>query len=224
MRVYAISDQHGHLDLAVPPCDLLIHAGDICPDRIGPFRAFRHPEQQGAWFIDEWLPWRLRQPAAAAYATWGNHDFCGQLQNRPSSEFAGRTRLTIDAVAEVGGLSIWCSPWSNPFMKWAFMKPPDELSRIYASVPDDIDVIVSHQPPYGYGDMLLASGPGAESLHIGSRELVACIDRVRPRAVVCGHIHSGHGVFWRGGTAIYNVAVVDEQYRLVHGATEILLD
>jgi hypothetical protein len=85
MRVYAISDQHGHLNLEIPRCGLLIHAGDICPDRVGPFRAFRHPEQQGSWFLDEWLPWRLRQPADVVCATWGNHDYCGRLQNRASS-------------------------------------------------------------------------------------------------------------------------------------------
>jgi Icc-related predicted phosphoesterase len=82
---------------------------------------------------------------------------------------------------------------------------------------------VSHQPPLGYGDAL-PGRDGREGEHIGSAELLECIDRIRPKAVVCGHIHSGYGCYRRGGTAIYNVAVADEQYRLVHGATEILLD
>ena len=49
MRIVALSDQHGFLP-DVPPCDLLIVAGDVCPDRFGPFMAVHDPHQQGAWF------------------------------------------------------------------------------------------------------------------------------------------------------------------------------
>ena len=47
------------------------------------------------------------------------------------------------------------------------------------------------------------------------------MDRVRPKIVVCGHIHEGYGQFERDGTLIFNVSVVDEHYRLVRGPTVI---
>src|SRR5436190_15681713 len=49
MRIVALSDQHGFLP-NIPPCDLLIVAGDVCPDRFGPFMAVHDPYQQKAWF------------------------------------------------------------------------------------------------------------------------------------------------------------------------------
>ena len=225
MRICAVSDQHGHLDLRIPHCELLIHAGDICPDRIGAFRARRFPEQQGGWFVQEWIEWRKRQPADAVCATWGNHDYCGELQRQPRLDFPGKTRVAIDCLLEVHGLKIWCSPWSNQFMTWAFMKLPTDLEDVYAGIPDGTDIIVSHQPPYGYGDQTPADlAGGTQSEHIGSKQLRAAIDRVGPRAVVCGHVHMGYGVYMYRKTRIYNVSVADQQYRLVRGATEIVLD
>jgi len=49
MRIVALSDQHAYLP-EIPPCDLLIIAGDICPDRIGPLHAKHYPDLQARWF------------------------------------------------------------------------------------------------------------------------------------------------------------------------------
>lgn len=45
IRIVALSDQHGHLP-GIPECDVLVVAGDVCPDRFGPFLAIHYPEQQ----------------------------------------------------------------------------------------------------------------------------------------------------------------------------------
>lgn len=104
-------------------------------------------------------------------------------------------------------------------MHWAFMKSSAELTRVYAAIPGHIDILVSHQPPYGYGDGLVDRAAHRE--HLGSHELLTAIDRIKPRLVICGHIHSGYGRFDHGPTTIYNVSVVNEQYRLVRPATVI---
>jgi hypothetical protein len=194
MRIVALSDQHGFLP-DVPPCDLLIVAGDVCPDRFGPLMAVHAPEQQQAWFDRVARPWLAAAPATHRVLTWGNHDWCGQKCSfRTDSPRYARTtdlQILVDEGTTVprdsgGEVSVWATPWSNPFMQWAFMKEPRGLQRVYAAVPNGVDVLVSHQPP-----------------------------------VVCGHVHGGFGAYEHDGIPIYNVSVVDERYRLVNRTTVV---
>lgn len=52
--------------------------------------------------------------------------------------------------------------------------------------------------------------------HIGRRELLDAIERVRPKVVIRGHVHGGLGRSEHQRIPIYNVSVVDEAYRLVN--------
>lgn len=230
MRIVAISDQHGFLP-DLPPCDLLIVAGDICPDRFGPFLAMHDPNQQKAWFNRKVRPWLARSPATHKILTWGNHDWCGQECAFPSDSPAQASttdlQILVDEATTVpypggaaGQVSVWASPWSNKFMRWAFMKRPGDLARVYAAIPDRIDILVSHQPPHYHGDRTFTLDSGRVD-HVGSRELLDAIQRVRPRLVICGHVHGGFGRFEHQGIPIYNVSVVDEAYRLVNAPTVI---
>ena len=166
-------------------------------------------------------PWLAASSAAQTVATWGNHDWCGEACRfgDAGGPDAGRLRILVDAETTITAgdeaLTVWAAPWSNHYGHWAFMKAPADLAPIYARIPEGIDILVSHQPPYGYGDL-------AQD-HQGSRELLAAIERVRPRAVICGHIHEGHGRDQHQGIPIYNVAVVNEFYELVHEPTVIEL-
>lgn len=210
MIIIAISDQHGLLDFPCPKADLLIHAGDICPD----FRMPRGPAYswtQESWLANKWAPWLGGQRTVA---TLGNHDF--------ASRYGVPKMIHIDKLVEVDGIKIWLSPWSNEFCGWAWMMDPLVLKARYDLIPDGTDIIVSHQPPYGYGDVSIFPQPDGD-MHCGSKELLAAIERVKPKAVVNGHIHGGHGRYRHGTTDIYNVALLNDEYRRVHQATEIIL-
>jgi Calcineurin-like phosphoesterase len=231
MRIVALSDQHGFLP-PVPPCDLLIVAGDICPDRIGPHYAMREPDQQKAWFDREARPWLAKAQAARRILTWGNHDWCGEACDfdRDAPDRAGETiEIIVDDAVRVAGrnggppITVWATPWSNTFMTWAFMKPPAALGAIYDAIPSGVDILVSHQPPYGYGDRCRFSA-SAEGEHVGSRELLGAIERVRPQLVICGHIHEGYGRYEHNGVPIYNVSVVNERYELAHEPTVLTFE
>src|SRR4030095_2330029 len=104
MRIAALSDQHGFLP-EVPPCDLLIVAGDICPDLFGPFIAMHAPDLQKAWSDVRVRPWLAAAPAAHKLLTWGNHDWCGQACSfRADSPAVARStdlQILVDAGTTV---------------------------------------------------------------------------------------------------------------------------
>jgi hypothetical protein len=221
VKIVAISDLHGHLP-PIPPCDLLIIAGDLCPDSYGGARQAReHPDVQEPWLrgpFSEWIA-SVPLPRDRKIATWGNHDFVAEH----GVAFARELPLTIatDAALDVLGLTIWISPWCNRLPgRWAFMRDPKELAPIYAGIPAGTDLIVAHQPPRQYGDLEMTRPGGFE--HVGSIELLDAVDRVRPQALVCGHIHRSFGMYVHQGISIHNVCVMDEHYQPTHPLT--LLD
>lgn len=228
MRIAALSDQHGYLP-EIPPCDLLIIAGDVCPDGVARrITAWEAPELQKAWFDREVRPWLAAAPAKHKLLTWGNHDWCGErcsfqadspaVASSESLQILVAQSTTIPRSGAESPLRVWMSPWSNQFGDWAFMREPRELAAVYDTIPAGVDIVISHQPPYGYCDEVPDYFSGRMS-HQGSRELLAAIDRVKPTVVICGHIHEGHGAASHHGTLIYNVSVVDDHYRLAHPVT-----
>ena len=227
MRIAAVSDLHGQLPV-IPPCDLLIVAGDVCPDAVDRQPCAFAPELQKAWFDREVRPWLAAAPATHKVLTWGNHDVCGeQCDFAADHPTVADSRMLHILKAEAttipsgtGGLTVWASPWCHPCGIWAFIRSREQIEEIYSTIPIGIDVLVSHQPPYGYCDGAIDWG-STRRTPSGSKELLQAIDRVKPRVVICGHIHEGHGGAEHHGTRIFNVSVIDEGYRMVNPVTII---
>lgn len=214
MRIALTSDLHGHLP-KLPDADMYIIAGDLCPD-FGPGTAFGSGMQEG-WLHMKFANW-LGSKLDKTYATLGNHDFVRkpQLEGLP---------IFVDEELLIAGLRVWFTPWSNLFGGWAWMKPASELEGIYAKIPEGVDIIVSHGPAYGYGDRVpdryLVGPRKDEDPHVGSKELLATLDRVKPQLLVCGHIHDGHGEYQYRDTRIINASLVNEAYKAVNPIVEI---
>jgi Icc-related predicted phosphoesterase len=83
----------------------------------------------------------------------------------------------------------------------------DELAEHFDAIPSDIDVLITHSPPRGHGDLT------AVGERVGSTSLVAAIQRSRPALAVFGHIHEGRGAPTReGATLCANSAICDRWF------------
>lgn len=66
--------------------------------------------------------------------------------------------------------------------------------RVDQGVPDDTDILVVHGPPALYGDCDGEKGPTGKVKVKGDGYLLCEIRRVRPKTVICGHVHGAFGL------------------------------
>lgn len=213
MKIVAISDTHGS-DFVdkIPSCDILLIAGDISPVRLD--HTF-YAQQQ--WFHGTFIPQlkELKSVAKNIAFIGGNHDtYLSEINitdghsNRINSYLPESVHYLCDDLIEINGIKIYGVPWCN-LPKWARSGPPvwnfaaDEkrLEQIYSAIPDDIDILLTHGPAYGYCDVILDKGvvesnraiwnTGPEKL--GSKSLIQRIIKgVNAKYVISGHIHSAN--------------------------------
>lgn len=203
MRIVAISDTHLRHERSlypIPECDLLIHAGDACLE--GDLSE-----------VNRFAKWLGEQPAKHKVFVPGNHDWLFEKdENLARSLLPAGTIYLRDNVAVVEGLKIYGAPWQPEFCSWAFNLPRGAaLREKWAKIPDGIDILVTHGPPYGIRDY---SHFGNE--HVGCVDLLDAVRRVKPRVHVFGHVHGDYGWTRKDGILYVNCAVCDEAYKPTH--------
>jgi len=199
-RVAATADLHGYLP-EIPPCDVLLIAGDVCP-------VYDHSVGfQRRWLEGTFADWLGTLDAGTIVGIAGNHDFAAQAD--PALMRGLPWRYLCDESTVVDGIAVHGAPWTPRFNDWAFMRDDPDLGQVWARIPDDVDVLVTHGPPLGRGD-LVVNGRHAGSETLAQR--VAELDRLRLH--VFGHIHEAGGSRDTLGAALVaNVSHVDFHYR-----------
>lgn len=217
MRIVALSDTHlHHRDLTVPDGDVLVHAGDFSNrGTFGDLRDFAE------WFLD--------QPHRHKVFTPGNHDLVCEDNSLSyiKTIFPGVHVLYHETVV-IDGVNFFGSPWSAeiyPGSPWSFSHPKSESSdfsaRLWAQIPDGVDVLITHGPPYGVLD-LVASAFKGEDPHVGDKNLLARVREINPKVHIFGHIHEQGGLSdYEYQTWFYNAAICDLAYRPVNPITVI---
>ena len=191
LRILHISDTHGvHRRLRdLPEADILVHSGDF---------TMSGSEAETLDFL-EWLcdlPYRHKVLVA------GNHDAC--LHGARLDGLDDNVHYLCGSGVKIEGLKFWGVPM---FMEDCVSGHQDQL---YAAIPDDTDVLVTHTPPYGILDR-------DGSILYGSRELLEKVCMIRPRLHLFGHIHKAHGMTNDGMTVFSNAAIMDEGYDSLNG-------
>ena len=197
MRIIALADTHLFRQaalpaLSVPDGDLLIHAGDLLA-------------HGGLDELARATAWLAALPHRKKIVVAGNHEVC--VEKKPTEALAmlaetGAHYLQDEALA-IDGVRFYGSPWTPKFRIWAFGKDRGPASaEMWAKIPSGLDVLVTHGPPYGFGDRVPIKGV---KRHVGDVDLLERVRIVRPRVHLFGHIHQDPGRWSAAGTRFYNV-------------------
>ena len=169
MKILHISDTHGkHRQLnGLPEADIIVHTGDFTEDGT---------EEEVKDFV-EWfggLPYKHKIFIA------GNHDFClygAKLEGLPDDvHYLCNDAITIDGVKFYG----------------VPMFVQDDLEgnfpELFGRIPNDTDVLLTHQPPLGILDE-------QDGINYGDYYLYKSVMNVRPRYHLFGHQHHTEEVY-----------------------------
>jgi Icc-related predicted phosphoesterase len=196
MIIRAIADIHGFLP-QIEECDILLIAGDVCP------MTDHSVSYQTKWLNEDFTKWLKTIPAQEIVGIGGNHDFA--LERYPEIGRALPWHYLIDEQITLNDTTIWGHPWTPSLTDWAFYLPY-EMMKTKTSEIKTSDILLSHAPLRGVGDLL------DNGLQVGCANLKNELGRVNPQSFICGHIHEGRGYYKTGTTDIYNVSYTDKNY------------
>ena len=135
----------------------------------------------------------------------------------------GQDKITyLDCeIFEYEGKVIYGTPLCKPFGRWAFMpsyEEQDERYERHLNIIGKIDIVLSHDAPYGISDVILQKDCWwADGTHIGNLALRNLLDRAKPSLHVFGHLHScNHLRTMNENTSVFCVSLLDENYKMTY--------
>lgn len=224
MKIIALSDLHGNLDKIYDSCDVLVIAGDWSPlycqhDAISIL----------AWWDKKFIPWMKQTNTSHTVIIPGNHDLACTLSTFNDElnivikrhKMEDKIHFLCHSSVIIDGKKFYGNPNSESPKGWAFSSP----YNVNYDFDEDTDILVTHQPPR-FGDVGYVKQTNRE---FGSVDLRNKILESNIELNICGHIHTGeHGchqiLLNNNKTArVYNVSILDEDYRVAYKPTVIEL-
>jgi Icc-related predicted phosphoesterase len=218
MKICAISDLHGYLPKDLPESDLLLIGGDIMPLNIQ-----SDMKKSEEWLKNEFKQWCKDQETYEIVVIAGNHDWI--FERNPDKVkkifrdyglwFHYLNNETIKLCIEGIELTIFGTPYCHRFGNWAFMREDDTLREKFQACPDNVDIILSHDAPYGITDICLERLAYTSEGHIGNIPLRERLNMVNYKYLLHGHLHSSdHTLTEFKGGLVANVSLLGEKYTL----------
>lgn len=210
----------------LPPADLYICTGDMLRDY--PERIFgdsgipgqdkvlleeRFSEQRSIYYQGKELAalgnlrYLLGSPNAPVVVCRGNHDFVSLatlFDEGPIYEIGEQTTVFPDIL----GLKVGGFRGVNPISgRWSDELDEASLRSLVDKLPLDLDVLVTHCPPFGLLDAVPRAG--GRPFRYGVAPLAGYIQRqtygVGQLSLHCfGHVHESCGISWQGQTGPAN--------------------
>ena len=238
IRIVCISDTHNRILEDVPLGDILIHAGDMTNEG-----SLAEIQAQIDWLAslphkeiivisgnhDTYLDPRTR-PSLSSVQRQGNLEW-GRVhylqhklltltitpQGTPNTDVRApllrseclQRRLRIYGAPQIPA----CGPMSVHAFQYA--RGSDAWSE---TVPEDVDILITHTPPKFHLDLALPKG-------LGCKHLLKEVQRIKPLLHVCGHVHWGAGrevVYWGKAHDAY-VEGMETESRYTRGMLNIRL-
>ena len=179
LKILQISDTHNrHQQLTnLPAADVIVHCGDFTDNGT---------EKE----VIEFLNWFIELSYAHKIFVIGNHDLCLWDAER-IEELPDNIHFLQDRSCEIEGVKFFGLAYNHP----------------EALIPDDVDVLVTHEPPA----MILDE---SNNTHWGNISLRNRVFQVKPKYHLFGHAHESYGTKKLDGIIFSNGACLDDFYHL----------
>lgn len=206
-KIVSISDTHNRHDkVTIPECDFLFHCGDWTS------MGYKHE-------VEPFAKWLDKQPAKYIVIIPGNHELNFEKDFPESKKWitdhCPRANLLIDESITLEGVKIYGSPVTPFFCNWAYNKHRgDQIQCYWDAIPNDINILLTHGPPYGILDQTTYADGTIREDRLGCYQLQKRIKELENLDLhFFGHIHAqGSRQFHEDGVSYYNAAICDESY------------
>ena len=120
------------------------------------------------------------------------------------------TYLNDEAIT-VKGIKIWGSPITPYFYGLAFnRKRGEEINKHWELIPNDIDILVTHGPPFGILDQT------KQGDQVGCEDLARKVHEIQPKLHIFGHVHEQYGLLKSNKTLFVNASLLDANFKVAH--------
>lgn len=124
----------------------------------------------------------------------GNHDQWFETASDADKlmlEYKSKYKLKYlqDEAYSCYGVQFYGTPRCKQFGNWSFMHNSDKLKEYYDKIPDNIDVLLTHDAPIEMNGVAKYETTGED---FGNAQLYSAILSKKPKYTLCGHIHSGN--------------------------------
>lgn len=212
-KIVCLSDTHTRTNFEIPEGDLIIHSGDA---------TFSGDYKE----VYEFAKWYGSLPHQYKIFVAGNHDFGFEKQYDIYSSLIRENGIIYlqDQRTEIERIKIYGSPWQPEFNNWAFnlSRYEGELTRKWAMIPDDTQILITHGPPKGILDRTagyeIMTPSGMDDIvppeNVGCWDLRERVRRLKDlRLHAFGHIHHSYGIEKIEGVIFANSSICNEQYK-----------